>query len=102
MIKPSRLHIYPPNGPKTRAYIVGERIALRTLSDALRRAADGVMGMESIRLYANDGHDYEIFITREVTEDEWQTLSNPKELASIQVYDEIRQELIKNRIDNQT
>ena len=93
MIAKSRLHIYPPQGPKSRAYILGERQALRALSEALRKAADGVLGSETVTLYSNDGHDYEIFVTRELSELEWQTLTSPTDVVSIKTYDDVRNEL---------
>lgn len=93
MIAKSRLHIYPPQGPKSRAYILGERQALRALSEALRKAADGVLGSETVTLYGNDGHDYEIFVTRELSETEWQTLASPTDVVSIKTYDDVRNEL---------
>lgn len=98
MIVKSRLHLYQHNGPKGRGYIIGERAALRALSEALRKAADGALGSETVTVYGNDGHDYEIFITKDVSEQEWQVLDRPETLTSIQTFDQIRQELnLKNR-----
>jgi len=93
MIVKSRLHLYQHSGPKSRAYVVGERAALRALSDALRKAADGVLGFETITVYSKDGHDYELFITKDVSEEEWQTLERPEVLSSVQVFDQIKNEI---------
>jgi len=93
MIAKSRLHIYPNKGPKTRAYILGERQALRALSEALRKAADGVLGSETVTLYGSDGHDYEIFITRDLLESEWQTLKDPTDVSSIKTWEGVKLEL---------
>lgn len=93
MIVKSRLHLYQHDGPKSRGYIIGEKQALRALSEALRKAADGVLGSETVTVYGNDGHDYEVFITRDVSEQEWQTLDRPEKLTSIQTIDQIKQEL---------
>lgn len=101
MIVKSRLHLYQHNGPKSRGYIIGERQALRALSEALRKAADGVLGSETVTVYGNDGHDYEVFITRDVSEQEWQTLDCPEALTSIQTINQVRQELEqRNRQQN--
>ncbi len=97
MISKTRLEIYSNSGPKTRAYILGEKQALRKLGEALRKAADGVLGCETLIIYGSDGHDYEIFITRDVTEEEWQNLNQPKDIRSIQIFDEIKDELTKNK-----
>jgi hypothetical protein len=94
MISKSRLQLYPSKDIKDRAYIIGERSALLALSEALRKAATGVLGCETLTVYSSNGHDYEIFVTRDVQEDEWQNLpNNPVTLKSIQDYDEIKQEL---------
>lgn len=94
MISKSRLQLYPSQDVKDRAYIIGERRALLDLSEALRKAATGVLGCETLTVYASNGHDYEIFVTRDVQEDEWQNLpKEPNHIKSIQDYDQIRQEL---------
>lgn len=94
MIVKSRVHLYPSRDVKERAYIIGDRAALLALSEALKKAATGSLGTEVLTVYADNGHDYDIHITKDVQESEWQALpANPAELESIKVYDEIRQEL---------
>lgn len=93
-----RLHLYPHNGPGTRAYIVAEPGALRALAQAAEDAARGVLGFETIKFYSSDGHEYELAIVCDVTEDEWQGLpvpsdekSDPSKLSIVQTFDELRQ-----------
>ena len=93
----SRLHLHGHSGPKTRAYIVAEPQALRALATAADRAARSVIGMETVSFYGSDGHEYELFIACDVTEDEWQAMplptdkkSDPDKLAVVQLYDEIK------------
>ena len=96
MIK-SRLHLYPSREIKERAYIIGDRAALLGLAEALKKAATGSFGSEIITVYADNGHDYDIFITRDVAEDEWQNMpTDPAQISSIRVYDEIKEELKQN------
>jgi hypothetical protein len=92
----SRLHIYQPKETKGRGYIIGERSAMLALADALKRAATGVIGTETINLYTSDGHDYEIMITKSVEEEEWQNFpKDPSGLESIKIYNEVKQSLNK-------
>lgn len=93
-----RLHLYPHRGPQSRAYIVAEPGALRALAQAADNAARGVLGFETIKFYGSDGHEYELALVCDVTEDEWQDLpvpsdknSNPNKLAIVQIFDELRQ-----------
>jgi hypothetical protein len=95
MTPKARLHIHPHRGPNDTAYIVGEKSALRALSDALKEAANGVVGLEKITLYTSDGHAYNIVISSDVSEEEWQIMppshdksSDPTKLKSIQLYKE--------------
>lgn len=80
MIK-SRLEIYPSADIKDRAVIVGERTALKSLAKAILQAAENPTGFHTINLYKGNGHDYEILITQNITEIEWQNM--PKEPSSI-------------------
>lgn len=82
-----------PNG---RAFIVGEKVALRTLGEALIKASNSIIGLENVELYTSDGHKYIILITCDVNENEWQSLPvpydknhNPQELDIVKTYDEI-------------
>ena len=63
-----------PNG---RAYIIGERDALRQLGEALIKTSKSVVGLDIIDLYTSDGHKYELVITCDVDENEWQELPVP-------------------------
>ena len=96
----SRLHLFQPKEIKGRAYIVGERNAMLALADALKRAATGVVGTETINLYTSDGHDYEIMITKSVDESEWQNFpKDPSKLESIKIYNELKDSLTKSKVD---
>ena len=95
MTSKSRLHIHTHKGPNDTAYIVGEKSALRALSDALKEAANGVVGLEKVTLYTSDGHSYDIVISSDVAEEEWQAIkpsydksSDPTKLKSIELYNE--------------
>jgi hypothetical protein len=90
--------MYPNTGPKTRAYIIGEKQALLALSDTLKKAAMGVVGTDSITLYANDGHEYEVYVTKDLTESEWQILTKPENLSSIQVFAELKAEIAQRNL----
>jgi hypothetical protein len=93
-----RLHLYPHNGPQTRAYIVAEPGALRALAQAAEDAARGVLGFETIKFYSSDGHEFELALVCDVSEEEWQQLpvptdknSNPAQLTIVQMFDELKQ-----------
>jgi len=97
-----RVHFYPHKGPKTTAHIVGEKSGLLKLSKALEQAARGAVGTETVELYSGDGHSYEVVITKDVSEQEWQTLdlpsaknANPEILESIKSYKELKKEMQK-------
>lgn len=101
MISKSRLQLYPSQDIKDRAYIIGERKALLDLSEVLRKAATGVLGCETLTVYSSNGHDYEIFVTRDIAEDEWQNLpKDPVNIQSIRDYDEIKLELQSKQKDS--
>jgi hypothetical protein len=95
MTPKARLHIHPHRGPNGTAYIVGEKAALRALADALKEAANGVVGLEKVSLYTSDGHSYDIVVSSDVAEEEWQATppsydksSDPTKLKSIKLYEE--------------
>lgn len=73
----ARLHIQNHNEPNGRAIIVGERAALKALGTALTKAGNSVLGLEQVELYTSDGHKYQILITCDASEEEWQTLPVP-------------------------
>ncbi|NDG30387.1 hypothetical protein EB118_09980 [bacterium] len=94
----SRLHLYSSKNVKERAYIIGEKTSLLALAEALKRAATGNFGSELVTVYADNGHDYDIFITKDISENEWQNLPNdPSKLNSIETYDKIKSELQKEK-----
>lgn len=89
----SRLHLYPSKEPKGKAYILGERKALLALSEKLKLVAQGLIGVDEITLYSNDGHDYQIIITNQISEEEWQSMPLPDELEIIKTYNEVKKEM---------
>lgn len=96
----SRLHLYPHSGPKTRAYIVAEPAALRELARLAEHAARSATGIEFTTLFGSDGHEYELVLVSDVTEQEWQTLplpadknSKPDQLRMVQIFDELKTEI---------
>jgi hypothetical protein len=93
----ARLHIQNHNEPNGRAIIVGERAALKALGTALTKASNSVLGLEQVELYTSDGHKYEILVTCDASEEEWQTLPVPydkkhdlNELQVVKMLDEIK------------
>ena len=97
-----RLHIYPPSGPRTTGYIVADRAALKGLAEAAKNAAAGGFGFENIKLYSSDGHEYELVLTSNVNEEEWQKIvphyakDTTPAVDTIQDYQELKQELIRS------
>ena len=78
MLKPrARLHMQNHDQPNGRAYIIGERDALKQLGEALIKTSKSVVGLDTIDLYTSDGHKYTVLITCDATEEEWQTLPVP-------------------------
>lgn len=69
---PARIQIYNPTGPQGTGYIIGDRAGLRQLSEALKSAATGPMGVETAEVYSADGHEYTVMICSDISEDEWQ------------------------------
>ena len=103
MKTPARLHVYNAHGPRDTAYIVADRAGLRQLAEALKNAANSAVGMETLRLFAADGHEYEVMITCDVAEEEWQTTALPYTksqvpgVRSIQDYLAVKKELDDDR-----
>lgn len=100
----SRVHLYTHKEPNGRAYIVAERSGLRALAKTLDKAASGAVGLEKIQVYSSDGHPYELMVVTDLSETEWQEInvpydrkSNPKLLESVQIYDSLHEELIKEK-----
>ena len=93
----SRLHLQTHKEPNGRAFIVGEKQALKSLGEALIKTSKSVIGLDTIELYSSDGHKYEIVIACDVSEEEWQTLPtpydrnhDPQTLTVIRAFDEIK------------
>jgi len=93
----SRIHLYPHTGPGSRGYIVAERSALKSLARHLEDAARGIVGFDTVRCYGSDGHEYELVIVCDVSEDEWQNLpvpgdktSDPSKLTVVKTFDELK------------
>ena len=90
----SRLQIYTSKDIKDSAYIVGERAALKELAQALIQAADSPAGFQTVTLYKGNGHDYEIFVTKNVKEEEWQEMPNTAgKLEFVADYEELKKSL---------
>ena len=104
MKTPARLHVYNARGPRDTAYIVADRSGLRQLAEALKNAANSAVGMETIKLFAADGHEYEVMITCDIAEEEWQTTELPyaeksqvPSVRSINDYLAVKKELDNDR-----
>lgn len=102
MTTPARVHIHPHRGPQDTAYIVGEPAGLLALAETLRKAATGVVGLETVTLYTSDGHAYKVLVSSDVAEDEWQAIKpsydkscDPTKLKSIVLYKEIMEATAK-------
>jgi hypothetical protein len=94
----SRLQIYPSKDTKDRAVIVGEKQALKALAQTILQAADSPSGFQSITLFKGNGHDYQILVTKNIDEEEWQNMPTESDnIDSIKLYDEIRSSLNKNK-----
>lgn len=93
----ARLHMHNHIEPNGTAYIIGERQSLKNLGEALIKASKSVLGLENIELYTSDGHKYEILITCDVSENEWQHLPvpynnkhDPNSLEIVRTYQELK------------
>lgn len=93
----SRLHMHNHNEPNGRAYIVGEKAALRSLGETLIKVSKSAIGLDNVELYTSDGHKYEILITCDVSEEEWQNLPvpynskhDPSNLEIVHTYNELK------------
>ena len=96
MIK-SRLEIYSSKDVKDRSVIVGEPAALKELAQTILRAADGLAGFHHTYLFKGNGHSYEILITKNVEEEEWQNMPAAAEkIRFIADYDEMRKSSINH------
>jgi hypothetical protein len=93
-----RLHLYPHREPGGRAYVVAEPGALKALATAAENAARGVVGFDTIKFYSSDGHEFELALVCDVSEEEWQHLpvpsdkqSDPSKLTIVQMFDDLKQ-----------
>jgi hypothetical protein len=92
----TRLHLYPHTGPKSKAYIVAEPHALKSLAKAAEAASKSIVGIDSVTFYTSDGHEFELVLVSDIKEEEWQTLEPPYRSSSsmnslkiLQLYNEI-------------
>ena len=98
----TRLHIYPPQGPKETAYIVADRSALKALAQAINMATHSAAGFETVKFYSSDGHEYNLIITSEIDDEEWQTIEShyartqTPTVETIKNYNDLKRELEKN------
>jgi hypothetical protein len=83
---------------------VADRAGLRQLAEALKNAANSAVGMETIKLFAADGHEYEVMITCDIAEEEWQATELPyaaksqiPSVRSINDYLAVKKELDNDR-----
>lgn len=97
-----RLHMHNHNEPNGRAFILGDKQALKALGDALMKASQCAAGFENIQLYTSDGHKYELLIARDISEEEWQSLPvpydkkhDPNSLEIVKTYDELKSQVVK-------
>lgn len=95
----TRLHLYPHSGPKTKAYMVADQQAFKQLARAADAASKSVIGLESLKFYTSDGHEFELFLISDVSETEWQELAppytkgaKPDKLNIVKIYDELTKE----------
>lgn len=93
----ARLHMQNHNEPAGRAYIIGDKTGLKALGEALIKTSKSVIGLDTIKLYTSDGHEYEIVMACDVSEEEWQNTPvpydkshNPEKLSIIKSYNEIK------------
>jgi len=97
----TRLHIYPPGSPRDTAYIVADRSALKALAQAITNATTSAAGFETVKFYSADGHEYNLIITSDIDETEWQTMEShyaktqTPTVATIQNYQALKKELSK-------
>lgn len=95
----SRLEIYASKDVKDRAVIIGERAALKELGRALIAAADSPAGFQTTNLYKGSGHDYEILVTKNISEEEWQDVpKDPSKLSFVSDYEDLKKSLVKETL----
>lgn len=94
----ARLHLHGHSGPHSRGYIIADPAALRSLAKSLQNAANSAVGFETTTFYGSDGHEYELVIVCDISEEEWQQIplpldknSDPNKLAVVQVYNDLIQ-----------
>ncbi len=92
----SRLEIYPSYDVNGRSVVLGALRSLWELVNCLIRAATDATGFHSVNLYKGNGHDYEIFVTRNVSETEWQNIPSKAEgIEFVAEYESVKNSIKK-------
>jgi len=74
----SKLHVYPQEHNHDDAWLVGDRVSLTALRDALTRLLDGGgPTAASIQTFCEDGEGYTLIVMHEETGEAWQRLCLP-------------------------
>lgn len=101
----ARLHLYPHSDPRGRAYIVADPAALRALSELCKTASHSMTGVENATFFGSDGHEFELVVVSDVSDDEWQQLALPgldingaDSLNTVQLFDELIDQRDKNKL----
>lgn len=90
----SRLEIYSSIETKDRAVIVGDRAALKELGQTLIAVANSLTGFETTTVYKGNGHDYEILVTKNIEESEWQSMPRTaNQLSFVKEYNNLTKSL---------
>lgn len=94
----ARLHLYAHSEPEGRSYIVAEPAALRALGELCKTAAHSMTGIETAVFFGSDGHEFELVVVSDVSDDEWQQLPLPgldlqavNQLSTVQSFNELFQ-----------
>lgn len=101
----ARLHLYPHHEPHGRAYIVADPAALKALSEVCKIAYQSMTGIETAKYFGSDGHEYELTVVSDISEEEWQQLPLPginqqaaRQLSIVKTFDELVGQLPKKEI----
>lgn len=101
----ARLHLYPHREPQGKAYIVADQAALRALGELCKMASNSMTGIETAKFFGSDGHEYELAVVSDVSEEEWQQLPLPginqqaaRQLSIVKCFDELVEQLPKKEM----